>query len=191
MAAELQALGVMHDNGSATVLDPAVPAMGYDGDAGPGGGSNSGSSAGTGELLRGFVARRHEPSDGETGRGAAQWRFGHVHRPSTIADPQSLAPGPDGRTVASAAGGLFCRVHLCPPARRLVPTNGCATARSSLDVHGVPRHPADGPPGGGGCLRAGGRTYVKIVAGDHRDGHRVTTDVGVSIVDTHAGRVLV
>ncbi|GAS89320.1 ESX secretion-associated protein EspG [Mycolicibacterium brisbanense] len=37
----------------------------------------------------------------------------------------------------------------------------------------------------------GRRTYVEIVAGEHRDGHRVTTDVGVSIVDTMAGRILV
>jgi hypothetical protein len=35
------------------------------------------------------------------------------------------------------------------------------------------------------------RTYVEIVAGQHRDGHRVTTDVGVSIVDTSEGRILV
>lgn len=36
-----------------------------------------------------------------------------------------------------------------------------------------------------------GRTYVEIVAGQHRDGHRISTDVGVSIVDTPEGRVLV
>jgi hypothetical protein len=35
------------------------------------------------------------------------------------------------------------------------------------------------------------RTYVEIVAGQHRDGHRITTDVGVSVVDTPAGRILV
>ena len=35
------------------------------------------------------------------------------------------------------------------------------------------------------------RSYVEIVAGEHRDGHRVSTDVGVSIVDTSLGRVLV
>jgi hypothetical protein len=35
------------------------------------------------------------------------------------------------------------------------------------------------------------RTYVEIVAGQHRDGHRISTDVGVSIVDTPAGRILV
>ncbi|BBX32203.1 DNA-binding protein [Mycolicibacterium mageritense DSM 44476 = CIP 104973] len=37
----------------------------------------------------------------------------------------------------------------------------------------------------------GGRTYVEIVAGEHRDGHRVSTDVGVSIVDAVRGRILV
>ncbi|MDY6999724.1 MAG: ESX secretion-associated protein EspG [Actinomycetota bacterium] len=37
----------------------------------------------------------------------------------------------------------------------------------------------------------GGRTYVEIVAGQHRDGHRVSTDVGVSVVDTALGRVVV
>lgn len=35
------------------------------------------------------------------------------------------------------------------------------------------------------------RSYVEIVAGAHRDGHRVSTDIGVSIVDTTLGRVLV
>ncbi|KUI22523.1 secretion protein EspG [Mycobacterium sp. GA-1285] len=35
------------------------------------------------------------------------------------------------------------------------------------------------------------RSYVEIVAGDHRDGHRVSSDVGVSVVDTREGRVLV
>jgi hypothetical protein len=38
---------------------------------------------------------------------------------------------------------------------------------------------------------SGRRTYVEIVAGQHRDGHRVSTDVGVSIVDTPQGRILV
>lgn len=35
------------------------------------------------------------------------------------------------------------------------------------------------------------RTYVEIVAGEHRGGHRVTTQVGVSVVDTTGGRILV
>lgn len=38
---------------------------------------------------------------------------------------------------------------------------------------------------------ASDRSYVEIVAGDHRDGHRISTNVGVSVVDTREGRVLV
>lgn len=37
----------------------------------------------------------------------------------------------------------------------------------------------------------GRRSYVEIVAGEHRDGHRVGTEVGVSVVDCEAGRILV
>jgi hypothetical protein len=37
----------------------------------------------------------------------------------------------------------------------------------------------------------GPRSYVEIVAGCHRDGQHATTEVGMSIVDTSAGRVLV
>jgi hypothetical protein len=35
------------------------------------------------------------------------------------------------------------------------------------------------------------RSYVEVVAGEHRDGQRVATGVGVSVVDTTAGRVVV
>ena len=38
---------------------------------------------------------------------------------------------------------------------------------------------------------SGPRSYVEIVAGCHRDGQHATTEVGMSIVDTTAGRVLV
>ena len=38
---------------------------------------------------------------------------------------------------------------------------------------------------------AGQRSYVEVVAGCNRDGRHTTTDVGLSIVDTAAGRVLV
>ena len=37
----------------------------------------------------------------------------------------------------------------------------------------------------------GPRSYVEIVAGCNRDGQYTTTEVGLSIVDTTAGRVLV
>jgi hypothetical protein len=38
---------------------------------------------------------------------------------------------------------------------------------------------------------SGPRSYVEIVAGCNRDGQHATTEVGMSIVDTTAGRVLV
>lgn len=38
---------------------------------------------------------------------------------------------------------------------------------------------------------SGPRSYVEIVAGCNRDGRHTTTEVGLSIVDTSAGRVLV
>ncbi|MEI7715546.1 MAG: ESX secretion-associated protein EspG [Mycobacterium sp.] len=38
---------------------------------------------------------------------------------------------------------------------------------------------------------AGPRSYVEAVAGQRRDGHEATTDVGLSIVDTVAGRILI
>ncbi len=37
----------------------------------------------------------------------------------------------------------------------------------------------------------GRRSYAEIVAGEHRDGYRVSTEVGVSVVDCSAGRLLV
>ncbi|QZT60725.1 ESX secretion-associated protein EspG [Mycolicibacterium austroafricanum] len=62
-----------------------------------------------------------------------------------------------------------------------------ASVRDLLDYLGVP--PSARPVVVAAFEEA--RTYVEIVAGRHRDGHRVSTDVGVSIVDTTAGRVLV
>ncbi|MGP4057914.1 ESX secretion-associated protein EspG [Mycobacterium sp. 4D054] len=62
-----------------------------------------------------------------------------------------------------------------------------ATARDLLDYLGVP--PSARPVVVAAFEQA--RTYVEIVAGQHRDGHRVSTDVGVSVVDTAVGRVLV
>ena len=36
-----------------------------------------------------------------------------------------------------------------------------------------------------------GRSYVEVVAGEHCHGHRVSTEVGFSVVDTAAGRIVV
>ncbi|WP_137144357.1 ESX secretion-associated protein EspG [Mycolicibacterium sp. CR10] len=62
-----------------------------------------------------------------------------------------------------------------------------ASVRDLLDYMGIP---SSARPVVEAAFE-GSRTYVEIVAGQHRDGHRVSTDVGVSIVDTSVGRVLV
>lgn len=139
--------------------------------------------AASGDLLRGLVAR-----DGE--RTVVALRNGHLMTCTEldIGHPQALVP------VLTA--GLAGR----PPARfeefRL-PAHVGAKADERLrngepltevlEYLGIPAgahhvvEAAFGPQ----------RSYVEVVAGDHRDGYRVSTDVGISVVDTAAGRVVV
>jgi len=62
-----------------------------------------------------------------------------------------------------------------------------ASVRDMLDYLGIP---ASARPVVVAAFKDS-RSYVETVAGQHRDGRRVSTDVGVSIVDTAVGRVLV
>lgn len=64
---------------------------------------------------------------------------------------------------------------------------GGASVAEVVDFLGIPLSAHDVVA----AAYAPGRSYVEIVAGDHRDGHRISTDVGVSVVDTTEGRVLV
>jgi hypothetical protein len=139
--------------------------------------------SGRGGLLRGVVARR----GGQTVvalRSGPLVTFTHMD----IDHPHALVP--------VLCAGLSQR----PPARFAeftLPTDVGARADERirqgaplaevLDFLGI-------PPSARPVVEAAfdaTRTYVEIVAGEHRDGHRVTTQVGVSIVDTTAGRVLV
>jgi hypothetical protein len=139
--------------------------------------------SGRGALLRGVVARRA----GQTVvalRSGSLVTFTHMD----IDHPHALVPvlvaGLSGR-----APGRFAEFSL--------PTDVGARADEQirqgtplaevLDFIGI-------PPSARPVVEAAfdaSRTYVEIVAGEHRDGHRVTTQVGVSVVDTTAGRVLV
>lgn len=142
--------------------------------------------SGAGNMLRGFVARR----DGELDETVVVLRSGGLvtFTALTIDDPHALVP--------VLVAGLSRR----PPARfdeftlpaRLGARadeqlrNGAALA-DVVEFLGI-------PPNARPVVEAAfapDRTYVEIVAGDHRDGHRVSTDVGVSVVDTAQGRVLV
>lgn len=139
--------------------------------------------SGPGDLLRGIVARR----DGRTVvvlRNAQLVTFTEMD----IAHPHALGP------VLTA--GLSNR----KPARFeefALPAAAGARADEQIrngtpltEVLGFLGVPASARP----IVEAvfdGRRTYVEIVAGEHRDGHRVTTQVGVSIIDTPGGRILV
>lgn len=64
--------------------------------------------------------------------------------------------------------------------------NGAVLAEV-LDYLGIPRSARPVVE----SVFTGPRSYVEIVAGCHRDGQHATTEVGMSIVDTTEGRVLV
>ncbi|WP_094287241.1 ESX secretion-associated protein EspG [Mycobacterium lehmannii] len=138
---------------------------------------------GSGKMLRGHVARRDEDT-------VVALRGGGLVTLSALEvdHPQALVP-----ILTAGLSG-------CPPARFdefAIPArigaraderlrNG-ATLDDVIEFLGI-------PPSARAVVEAAyatDRSYVEIVAGDHRDGHRVSTDVGVSVVDTREGRVLV
>jgi hypothetical protein len=147
------------------------------------------SASGAGELLRGIVAQR-AGNGGKTPKTIVALRSAQLitFTAMDIDDPRALVP------VLSV--GLAQR----PPARFDVfsmPTRVGARAderlRSGtslgevLDYLGIP---ASARPVVESVF-SGPRSYVEIVAGCRRDGQHATTEVGMSIVDTSAGRILV
>jgi hypothetical protein len=138
---------------------------------------------GSGHMLRGLVARCDE-------RTVVALRSGGLvtFTACDVDHPQALVPiltaGLAGRspasfdefTIAARAG-----------ARADEQLRDGADLAQVVDFLGIP--PTARPVVE--AAYASDRCYVEIVAGDHRDGHRVSTDVGVSVVDTREGRVLV
>jgi hypothetical protein len=146
-------------------------------------------ATGTGELLRGVVAQR-AGSTGRTPKTIVALRSAQLITLTAmdIDDPLALVP--------VLCVGLAQR----PPARFeefSMPARVGARAderlRSGttlgevLDYLGIP---ASARPVVESVF-SGPRSYVEIVAGCNRDGQHATTEVGMSIVDTTAGRVLV
>ncbi len=141
------------------------------------------SATGAGELLRGIVAQRAAKTVVAL-RSAQLITFTAID----VDDPRALVP--------VLCVGLAQR----PPARFdefSMPTRVGARADERLrggtplsevlDYLGIP---ASARPVVESVF-SGPRSYVEIVAGCHRDGQHATTEVGMSIVDTAAGRVLV
>jgi hypothetical protein len=136
-----------------------------------------------GDVLRGLVARRE-------GCMVVALRNGHLvtFTELDVDHPQALVPvltaGLSGRSPA-AFDGFTIPARIGAKADAQVRDGAALT--DVIEFLGIPpraRYVVE-------AAYAADRTYVEIVAGDHRDGHRVSTDVGVSVVDTSAGRVVV
>lgn len=138
---------------------------------------------GSGAMLRGHVARRGESTVVALRSG------GLVTLTALDVDhPEALVPiltaGLSGRPPA-AFDEFTIPARIGARADEQV-RNG-ATLDDVVEFLGI-------PPSARAVVAAAyatDRSYVEIVAGDHRDGHRVSTEVGVSVVDTREGRVLV
>ncbi|WP_055404725.1 MULTISPECIES: ESX secretion-associated protein EspG [unclassified Mycobacterium] len=141
---------------------------------------------GTGELLRGIVAQR----SATTAKTIVALRSAQLitFTAMDIGDPRALVPV------------LGVGLAQQPPARFdafSMPTRVGARADERLrsgaslaevvDYLGIPQSARPVVE----SVFTGPRSYVEIVAGCRRDGRHATTEVGMSIVDAEAGRVLV
>ena len=136
-----------------------------------------------GDLLRGLVARRGEQT-------VVALRNAHLVTLTEmdIGDPEALVPivaaGLSGRAPARFPEfSLPARVGARADERI---RNGAAVAEV-LDFLGIPNAAREVVA----SVFADRRSYVEIVAGQRRDGHHVSTDVGVGIVDSGHGRIVV
>jgi hypothetical protein len=143
----------------------------------------SGAASGADELLRGIIARRGEKTVVAL-RNAQLVTFTAMD----IHDARALVPVL-GVGLAQRAPARFDEFSL--PAQvgaradeRL--RNGGSLAEV-LDYLGIPKAARPVVE----SVFTGPRCYVEIVAGCHHDGQHTSTEVGMSIVDTTAGRVLV
>ena len=137
----------------------------------------------SGDLLRGLVARRGEQT-------VVALRNAHLvtFTELDVGDPDALVPivvaGLSNRPPARFDEfALPARVG----ARADERIRGGAPVAEVLDFLGIPesaRHVV-------ASVFTDRRSYVEIVAGQRRDGHHVTTDVGVGVVDSRQGRILV
>lgn len=151
-------------------------------------GKDSAEAGGAGELLRGIVAQRTGAAGPSKTVVALRNAQLVTFTAMDIDDPRALVP--------VLGVGLAQR----PPARFeqfSMPTrvgaraderlrSGAALAEV-LDYLGIPQSARSVVE----SVFTGPRSYVEVVAGCHRDGRHATTEVGISIVDTTEGRVLV
>jgi hypothetical protein len=139
-----------------------------------------------GDLLRGIVARRADTS----GKTVVALRSAQLitFTAMDIDDPRALAPVL-GVGLAQRSPAQFAEFSMPTRvgARADERLRSGAPLAEVLDYLGIPTSARAVVE----SVFAGPRSYVEIVAGCHRDGRHATTEVGVSIVDTTEGRVLV
>jgi hypothetical protein len=139
--------------------------------------------AGAGDLLRGIVARRGDATVVAL-RNAQLITFTAME----IDDARGLVPV-FGVGLAQRPPARFDEFSM--PARVGARADEQLRAGTSvaevLDYLGIPQSARPVVE----SVFTGPRSYVEIVAGCRHDGQHATTEVGVSIVDTTAGRILV
>jgi ESX secretion-associated protein EspG len=148
--------------------------------------------SGAGDLLRGIIAWQHDKTDRGNARGNAVVALRNAQLVTFTAMDID-----DARALVPVLGvGLRQR----PPAKFdefSLPAQVGARADERLrdgaslaEVVGYLGIPQSARPVVESVF-TGPRSYVEIVAGCHHDGQHASTEVGMSIVDTTAGRVLV
>jgi hypothetical protein len=141
---------------------------------------------GRGELLRGIVARR----DGKTSKTIVALRSAQLvtFTAMDIDDPRALV-GVLGVGLAHRSPARFPEfsMPMRVGARADERLRSGAPLTEVLDYLGIPESARPVVE----SVFGGPRGYVEIVAGCRRDGRHATTEVGMSIVDTPAGRILV
>jgi hypothetical protein len=149
----------------------------------------SGAASGAGELLRGVVARRA----GTTGKSSVTivaLRSAQLvtFTAMNIDDPRALVPVL-GVGLAQRPPAQFAEFSMPTRvgARADERLRAGASLAEVLDYLGIPESSRTVVE----SVFTGPRSYVEVVAGCHRDGQHATTEVGVSIVDTTAGRIVV
>jgi EspG family len=146
---------------------------------GPGAASN-------GELLRGVVAQR----TGTTAKTVVAMRSAQLatFTAMDIDDARGLVPVL-GVGLAQRPPARFDEfsMPMCVGARADERLRSGASLSEVVEYLGIPASARPVVE----AVFSGPRSYVEIVAGCHRDGQHATTEVGMSVVDTAAGRVLV
>ncbi|HEU0192215.1 MAG TPA: ESX secretion-associated protein EspG [Mycobacterium sp.] len=153
------------------------------------GSAASGEPGAPAEMLRGIAARRG-PVGGQTGKTVVALRNAQLvtFTAMEIVDPRSLVPvlgaGLQGRSPARFTEfNLPARVG----ARADERLRSGASLVEVLDYLAIPNSARPVVE----AVFAGSRSYVEVVAGCDDNGRHTTTEVGMSIVDTAAGRILV